>query len=184
MSCSLPGSSVHGIIWQECWSGLPCSPPGDLLNPGIKPTSLITPSLADEFFITTASWEAHIVLYCKRFLIPFTQITHKKQTHKNKTFLILHAIPWKVQWYSVTAGIQGLASSEQAGWVSDCRWEKGWEMEELKSRQQEQTEGKLHFHSCPMLMNQLLVPCWIQFYLLTYVIGHENAHSHLRKFET
>ena len=24
---------------QECWSGLPCPPPGDLLNPGIKPRS-------------------------------------------------------------------------------------------------------------------------------------------------
>ena len=26
---------------QEYWSGLPCSPPGDLPDPGIKPTSLI-----------------------------------------------------------------------------------------------------------------------------------------------
>jgi len=25
---------------QECWSGLPYPPPGDLLNPGIEPTSL------------------------------------------------------------------------------------------------------------------------------------------------
>ena len=25
---------------QEYWSGLPCLPPGDLLNPGIKPRSL------------------------------------------------------------------------------------------------------------------------------------------------
>ena len=24
---------------QEYWNGLPCPPPGDLLNPGIKPTS-------------------------------------------------------------------------------------------------------------------------------------------------
>ena len=24
---------------QECWSGLPCPPPGDLPNPGIKPRS-------------------------------------------------------------------------------------------------------------------------------------------------
>ena len=25
---------------QEYWSGLPCPPPGDLLNPGIEPRSL------------------------------------------------------------------------------------------------------------------------------------------------
>ena len=35
--CSLPGSSVHGFSSQEYWSGLPCPPPGDLLNPGIEP---------------------------------------------------------------------------------------------------------------------------------------------------
>ena len=29
-----------GFSRQEYWSGLPCSPPGDLPDPGIKPTSL------------------------------------------------------------------------------------------------------------------------------------------------
>ena len=31
---------------QEDWSGLPCSPPGDLPDPGIKPASLMFPALA------------------------------------------------------------------------------------------------------------------------------------------
>ena len=39
MNCSLPGSSVHGFSMQEYWNGFPCPPPGDLPNPGIKPTS-------------------------------------------------------------------------------------------------------------------------------------------------
>ena len=30
MDCSLPGSSVHGILQARIWSGLPCPPPGDL----------------------------------------------------------------------------------------------------------------------------------------------------------
>ena len=34
-SCSPPGSSVQAIYW----SGLPCPPPGDLPNPGIKSRS-------------------------------------------------------------------------------------------------------------------------------------------------
>ena len=37
MDCSPPTSSVHVILQQEYWSGLPCPPPGDLPNPGIKP---------------------------------------------------------------------------------------------------------------------------------------------------
>ena len=38
MDCSPSGSSVHGSL-QECWSGLPCPPPGDLPNLGIEPRS-------------------------------------------------------------------------------------------------------------------------------------------------
>ena len=38
--CSLPGSSVHGILRQEYWSGLPCPLPRDLPNLGIKSMSL------------------------------------------------------------------------------------------------------------------------------------------------
>ena len=34
---------------QEYWSGLSCSPPGDLLDPGIKPMPLMSPALADGF---------------------------------------------------------------------------------------------------------------------------------------
>ena len=43
--CSLPGSSVHGISWQEYWSGLPCTSPGDLPDPGIEPTYPVSPTL-------------------------------------------------------------------------------------------------------------------------------------------
>ena len=47
-----------GFSRQEYWSGLPCPPPGDLPEPGIKPTSLTSPALAGGFFITSASWKA------------------------------------------------------------------------------------------------------------------------------
>ena len=38
--------------------GLSCPPPEDLPDPGIKPTSLMSPSLAGGFFTTSATWEA------------------------------------------------------------------------------------------------------------------------------
>ena len=43
---------------QEYWSGLPFPVLGDLPNPGIKPTSLVSPALAGRFFTTSATWEA------------------------------------------------------------------------------------------------------------------------------
>ena len=38
-----------GFSRQEYWSGLPCSPPGDLPNPGTEPASLTSPALAGRF---------------------------------------------------------------------------------------------------------------------------------------
>ena len=39
MDCSLPGSSIHGTLQQEYWSGVSFHPPEDLPAPGIKPRS-------------------------------------------------------------------------------------------------------------------------------------------------
>ena len=44
-----------GFSRKEYWSGLPYPPPGDLPNPGIKPTSLMSPALTDGFFTTRAT---------------------------------------------------------------------------------------------------------------------------------
>ena len=46
-ACQVPLSM--GLSRQEYWSGLPCPPPGDLSDPGIKPTSLLTPALTCRF---------------------------------------------------------------------------------------------------------------------------------------
>ena len=41
-----------GFPRQEYWSGLPFPPPGDLPDPGIKPSTLTSPALAGRFFTT------------------------------------------------------------------------------------------------------------------------------------
>ena len=61
MDCSPPGSTVHGILQARILdTGLLCPCPGDLPNPGIKPSSLMSPALASRFFATSSSWEALI----------------------------------------------------------------------------------------------------------------------------
>ena len=47
-----------GFSRQDYWSGLPCPLPGDLPDPGIEPTSLMSPALAGRFFTTSATGEA------------------------------------------------------------------------------------------------------------------------------
>ena len=48
-----------GFSRQEYWSGLLCSPPGCLPNPGTEPKSLMSPALAGGFFTTSTTWEAY-----------------------------------------------------------------------------------------------------------------------------
>ena len=47
-----------GFSRQVHWSGLPCPPPGELPNSGIKPGSLVSPVLTSGFFTASATWEA------------------------------------------------------------------------------------------------------------------------------
>ena len=47
-----------GFSRQEYWSGLPCSPPGDIPDPRIKPMFLRSPALAGRIFTTSATREA------------------------------------------------------------------------------------------------------------------------------
>ena len=69
--CELSHARLFAIPWteahqtplsmefsrQEYWSGLPCSPPGDLPDPGIELLSLMSPALAGRFLTTSATWE-------------------------------------------------------------------------------------------------------------------------------
>ena len=44
-----------GFSRQESSTGLPCPPPGGLPNPGIKPTSPVSPALQADFLPTETS---------------------------------------------------------------------------------------------------------------------------------
>ena len=57
MDCSHRALLSMGFSRQEYWSGFPCSPPGDLPGPGIKPAPLKSLALAGGFFTTSSTWE-------------------------------------------------------------------------------------------------------------------------------
>ena len=55
IACQAPLSL--GFSRQEYWSGLPCPPPENLADPGIKPLSLMYPALSGRFFTANTTWE-------------------------------------------------------------------------------------------------------------------------------
>ena len=52
MDCSLPGSSVHGILQARMLEWVAVSYSRDLPDPGIKPEFPASPALAGRFFTT------------------------------------------------------------------------------------------------------------------------------------
>ena len=63
MNCSLPGSSVHGIL-QARIQGCPLS--GDL--PGIEPASCTVPALPGRFFFVVSTVELRLIrLFTEEF---------------------------------------------------------------------------------------------------------------------
>ena len=63
MDCSPPGSSVHGILQVRILERVAMPPLGDLPDPGIQLASLKSPALAGRFFITSATGEAHRLVW-------------------------------------------------------------------------------------------------------------------------
>ena len=56
---------------QEYWSGLPCSLPGDLSNPGIKSMS---PALAGRFFTSEPPGKPHVCTYVYSVIYIYSDI--------------------------------------------------------------------------------------------------------------
>ena len=98
-----PGTVAHqaslsmGFSRQEYRSGLPSPPPGDLPNPGMETASLISSALADRFFTTSATWEAHV--YISYWSVSLTDT--RRCTH---TQGITRQCPMHYDWGSIIHG--------------------------------------------------------------------------------
>ena len=68
MDCSQPGSSVREIFQARKFpSRLPFPPSGNLPDPGIEPTSLVSPALAGRFFAIELPGKPSIYFSIKYF---------------------------------------------------------------------------------------------------------------------
>ena len=77
-----PSPLSMGLSRQEYCSGLPFPPPGDLPNPGIKPTSLLSPALTGGFFMAEPSGKPKPVH--NYMSIAVCQLYHNKTGEKIK----------------------------------------------------------------------------------------------------
>ena len=90
MDCNPPRSSVPGISRQECWSGLPFPPPGDVPYPEIEPSS---PTLAGRFFTTEPTGKLG-TLECMYLFIFFRYMSRSgiSESYDNSIFSFLRKL--------------------------------------------------------------------------------------------
>ena len=67
-----PGSSVHGVLQARILEWVAFPPPGDPPDPGIEPTSLMSPAFTGRFFTTSATWETPRLMYLLLFTVQMT----------------------------------------------------------------------------------------------------------------
>ena len=97
--CSLPGSSVHGILKARIleWIVMPFSRGSSW--PGMEFPYLMSPALAGGFFTTRATWEAHptsgyylinMALYFQPIIKFLFQLPHSFQILFINTYIIIY----------------------------------------------------------------------------------------------
>ena len=95
VDCSPSGSSVHGDSpGKEYWSVLPCLPPEDLCNPGIKPRS---PTFQVDSFLSEPSGKPIIDIHHYLYTKDLTFLSHKNtksDTPARHIFIIKSPLPY------------------------------------------------------------------------------------------
>ena len=114
-----------GFSRQEYWSGLPCSPPGDLPNPGIEPMSLMSPELAGGLFTKwgKCNWKLKkrwFLLHWSKSLDELCLTVVESSTFKWWTWILAEAI--------LKQNFKGMA------WFLFAGYSKMWQEEDIEKR--------------------------------------------------
>ena len=96
-----------GFSRHEYWSGLPCPSPGDLPDPGIKPSYLASPVLTGRFFTTAPPKRKKGIEMWMNCCLPSSQLMLKPRHFDSTSILLttmLYDLPSKgsnaFNWFS------------------------------------------------------------------------------------
>ena len=183
MDWRLPGSSVHGILLARHWSGLPCPPPGDLPDPGIKPVSLASPASSGRFFtpelpgspglsggrvpripaVTMKSARAASDQVCRAQPSRHKGCSRRTHSSGNPKLALSSLFPLWDGFAKFAAGLYPLSSWPWMGLVSgrplmralDCHWRRRWQQEGLGPQEPEKEGARVAVRGCHPLRGVL-----------------------------
>ena len=120
---SPPASSVHGIFQARILEWVAISLSGNLLDPGIEPTSLGSLALAGRVFTTSATWEDQEILVSHYFLLSTVQISfwHKYFSDHTSQLWILSLLKFQHIFFISF----WKAYMWQTREIAECTWKNG-----------------------------------------------------------
>ena len=128
---------------QEYFSGLLCPPPGDLPNPGIEPSSLLSPALTGRFFTTGTIWKAPLSMYMYQIANILWVIKKAREFRKTSTSALLTMPKPSTVWITANCG------KFLKRWKYQTTWPASWEIcmqvkkQQLELDMEQQTGSKL-----------------------------------------
>ena len=118
IDCSLPGSSVHGILQARIleWAAMPSSRG---IYSGIEPTSPTSPALARRFLTTSTTWEAflkHLNLKASYVLVLVFMVGGCTLEHRASLST------GSMSWQAVTAAPTTVTCTQEVSmvWMNAC----------------------------------------------------------------
>ena len=128
---------------QEYFSGLLCPPPGDLPNPGIEPSSLMSQALTGRFFTTSTIWKAPLNMYMYQITNILWVIKKAREFRKTSTSALLTMPKPSTVWITANCG------KFLKRWKYQTAWPASWEIcmqvkkQQLELDMEQQTGSKL-----------------------------------------
>ena len=128
---------------QEYFSGLLCPPPGDLPNPGIEPSSLMSQALTGRFFTTSTIWKAPLNMYMYQITNILWVIKKAREFRKTSTSALLTMPKPSTVWITANCG------KFLKRWKYQTTWPASWEIcmqvkkQQLELDMEQQTGSKL-----------------------------------------
>ena len=105
-----------GFSRQEYWSGLPCPPPGNLPDPGIKPLSPASPALQADS-LTLSHWGFFYFFFLLFLLLSIVSIGCWFQREILNHIIVVARLPSCVQLFTTPCGSAGEESACDAGYL-------------------------------------------------------------------
>ena len=90
-----------GFFRQEYWSGLSPPSPGELPNPGIEPTSLMSPALAGGFFTTKPPEKPYIKTIGHYSDLKRNELSSHEKTRRNLKWILLRESSQSKRLFSI-----------------------------------------------------------------------------------